>query len=197
LQAFGITVGGQKNNDGSLLLGNVLSGNKEAGVEIAGAGAKLNTIQGNFIGTDKDGGAAVPNAVYGVKIDAGAANNTLVVNVISGNGSGGVLITDQNTTGNKLQGNYIGTDYTGNKGVGNQGNGVLITAQANGNIVGGAAASMNWIDANTLNAVETDSNNNIVDSNWLGFAFNGNKLVNTLLGWVDKGVGNKGANKSQ
>jgi titin len=197
VQAFGNTVGGQKNNDGSLLLGNVISGNKEAGVEINSPGAKLNTIQGNFIGTDKDGGAAVPNAVYGVKIDAGAANNTVVVNVISGNGSGGVLITDQNTTGNKLLGNYIGTDLHGAVGIGNKGNGVLITAQANGNTVGGAAASRNWIDANTGWGVETDSNNNVVDSNYIGFDVNGNALKNTMGGWVDKGVNNKGTNKSQ
>jgi hypothetical protein len=49
---------------------NVISGNRQAGVEMSGSGASENQVQGNFIGTDTTGNLALPNN-EGVQIKAG------------------------------------------------------------------------------------------------------------------------------
>jgi hypothetical protein len=81
-------------------------------------------------------------------------------NVISGNGAWGIRISDAESTGNKVQGNYIGTDVTGtvtdpdgtpNNGdeLGNGLNGVLIQTGAANNTIGGTtAAARNIISGN-------------------------------------------------
>src|SRR5205085_1287258 len=67
---------------------NVISGNSVRGVDITGIGNLLpggNLVQGNFIGTDAAGGAALPNKGDGVFIDgpntvggtAGGAGNLI------------------------------------------------------------------------------------------------------------------------
>ena len=54
-----------------------------------------------------------------------ASNNTIggtaagARNVISGNGSDGVVFIDGSATGNLVAGNYIGTDVTGTMALGN------------------------------------------------------------------------------
>jgi len=72
---------------------NVISGNGFDGVEVAGEG---NQIQGNFIGTNASGSAALPNGVNGIDIGGSAqsGNNTVggtapgAGNLISGNQRG-------------------------------------------------------------------------------------------------------------
>src|SRR5262245_60620200 len=70
--------------------GNVISGNAGNGIDISGAGATGNTVQGNFIGTDINGSAKVPNSI-GISIGNGAHDNQIggsstgQRNVISGN----------------------------------------------------------------------------------------------------------------
>ena len=54
----------------SLATGNVLSGNKGAGLTISGSGAKGNLVQGNYIGTDVTGSKAVGNGTGVAIIDA-------------------------------------------------------------------------------------------------------------------------------
>src|SRR5205807_3421282 len=76
--------------------GNVISGNSGDGILIQNSASpvtpsQLNTVQGNFIGTDAAGIAALPNTGDGVKLD-GASSNAIgdaspgQGNVISGNG---------------------------------------------------------------------------------------------------------------
>ena len=93
--------------------GNVISGNKAAGVSITGADTAGNLVQGNFIGTNPTGTGALSNQ-NGVLIQAGAVNNTIggavantiggtgasAGNVISGNRSAGVAITGAGTCRN-------------------------------------------------------------------------------------------------
>ena len=70
-------------------------------------------MQGNLIGTNATGTAAVPNAT-GINIRT--ASNTIggatsgAGNVISGNTIGGIIITDAAGAQNTVQGNRIGTD---------------------------------------------------------------------------------------
>ena len=62
----GNTIGG-----GAVAARNIISGNIEAGVEIAGTGTSSNFVAGNFIGTDVSGTYAIDNFA-GVEIDGGA-----------------------------------------------------------------------------------------------------------------------------
>jgi hypothetical protein len=91
---------------------NVISASLSSGVVIGGNG---NVVQGNFIGTNAAGTAALPN-VAGVSIDSSTSTDNLIGgtaagagNLLSGN-QWGVLTSGLRTT---IQGNLIGTDITG------------------------------------------------------------------------------------
>jgi hypothetical protein len=120
--------------------GNIIAGNTSAGVSIIeGDGT---TVQGNFIGTDDTGMAAVPNGV-GVRVTDSAG--VLIGgaepgegNVISGNSDTGVLLID-GTEDTVIQGNYIGVAVDGSSPLGNGGAGVR--ADSTGpNVIGGDTA---------------------------------------------------------
>ncbi len=84
---------------------NVISGNIEHGVSLTGAISKLNIVQGNFIGTEVTGTAALGNGMSGVYISVFASGNTIGQrNVISGNREG-VLVALSN--GNWIVANSI------------------------------------------------------------------------------------------
>jgi len=96
----------------------------------------LNTLQGNLIGTDRDGSDALGNRLDGVHVK-GAASTVVGAsfttpdqpearNVISGNDRNGVLIEGPGETGANLFGNYIGTKADGTAPLGNGGDGVSI-----------------------------------------------------------------------
>ena len=95
---------------------NVISGNSGSGISIA-AGSAGNTVIGNFIGTDFSGEHTTANAV-GITIDS-ASGNVIGgsapgdANVISGNNSIGVQISNSTATGNRVVGNLIGVDAAG------------------------------------------------------------------------------------
>ena len=65
----------------------------------------------------------------------GAASGTR--NVISGNGSYGLVIGNSGTSDNSVQGNFIGTDLTGTNALGNSFVGVALWDGATGNRIGG------------------------------------------------------------
>src|SRR5258706_16466694 len=82
-------------------------------------GTRNNLVQGNYIGLNAAGTAALPNTFSGVAIFNGAQSNMIggltasARNVISGNANQGVVISDINTTGNVVSGNYIGLSGDG------------------------------------------------------------------------------------
>jgi hypothetical protein len=180
-------------------LGNLISGNGFDGILLGafsgGNPSSGNTIQGNFIGTDVTGMAALPNRGNGIDIEGGGQNNTIggteagLGNVISGNGSSfgsGVIIANFSGTGaisgNLIEGNYIGTDRTGTtatgtdgKPLGNTSDGVVIFGGVN-NTVGGAATNApgaplsgagNVISGNGLFGVEITGANGDTRNNWV------------------------------
>jgi hypothetical protein len=169
--------------------GNVLSGNGSRGVEIdtSQATATGNLVQGNFIGTNKAGTAALPNAGEGIFISGVLQNGTVVNapadntiggtatgagNVISGNESDGIIIKN-GANGNLVQGNELGTDLTGTIKLGNGVDGVLII-DASSNLIGGTAAGAgNVLSGNVSRGVEIDTSqakatDNIVQGNFIG-----------------------------
>ena len=132
--------------------GNVISGNTNAGVWLFRAAATNNSVQGNFIGTDSAGRAALRNHTTGVLIEA--PGNLIggsvpgAGNLISGNGHIGVWLLNTNAHDNAVLGNLIGTAFGGTNGLGNINAGVGITEAANNQIGGTAAIERNLISAN-------------------------------------------------
>ncbi len=161
---------------------NVISGNGNHGVELAGyGGVNGNAVQGNYIGTNAAGTGILGNSNDGVLIDAEPSNNTIggtaagAGNVISGNGGNpaytlgnfdgnGVQIAGDFgvVSGNVVQGNFIGTDKTGTLKLPNLWDGVAITSASPGyptgafdNTIGGTAAGAgNIISGNDNHGVE-------------------------------------------
>jgi len=97
---------------------NVISGNKRDGVSINDS--DQNTVSGNYIGTDINGTAAIPNDGSGISICCGASGNTIGGdspgggNVISRNDGPGVSVDGGDTLFNTITRNAIyGNDDRG------------------------------------------------------------------------------------
>ena len=155
--------------------GNVLSGNWD-GINVIGSGARDNVIRGNYFGTDASGTVALGNHADGVWIGRGAQGNVVggataaERNVISGNGSSGVVI--DGGLRNTVQGNYIGTDVTGTRALGNRSMGVVLAGGAQYNRIGGdAPGDRNVISGNQgggLYAAQAETRFNTVGGNYIG-----------------------------
>jgi parallel beta-helix repeat protein len=113
--------------------GNVVSGNRGAGVDIIGSTTSGNEVEGNLIGTKSGGTSALKNGYWGVEIN-GAPDNTVggttstARNVISGNNEGGVAIYSGGANDDVIEGNYIGTDVSGTLALSNGYSGIFVGA---------------------------------------------------------------------
>jgi beta-propeller repeat-containing protein/BACON domain-containing protein/all-beta uncharacterized protein/S-layer family protein len=113
---------------------NIISGNDPYGV-VLGVGATGTFVQGNYIGPDISGGAALANT-YGVTVTQ--ATDTAIGgavagarNIISGNRLTGIQIGFLNNgqtggTGTTVQGNFIGTNAAGSGDLGNGQDGIFV-----------------------------------------------------------------------
>jgi hypothetical protein len=154
---------------------NVISGNTRDGVRIDTAGTG-NVVEGNFIGTNTAGTAALANGGDGVHVLATSSvtiGTPSAGNVISGNTLNGVEIVS-GSTGVMVQGNKIGTNAAGGvPAVANKGDGVLIDG-ASGNAVGGTVAGAgNVISGNVGDGVVVSdktgaANKNVIRGNKIG-----------------------------
>jgi parallel beta-helix repeat protein len=106
---------------------NTISGNELSGVLVGKEGSSKVDIERNKIGTDNDGGFAIPNDGFGIEIEH-VQTASLKDNVISGNGRSG-LAADDCSGLLFLQNNKVGTDASGQIRIGNTGNGVEVTGQ--------------------------------------------------------------------
>jgi uncharacterized repeat protein (TIGR01451 family) len=169
---------------------NLISGGGGNGVSLR-SGATGNLVQGNYIGTDPIGNAALPNLGGGVNIGE-SSNNTVTGNVISGNGGNGVTITAAQqspfvATGNVIAGNLIGTNAGGTAAVPNGGNGVFIGEQAASNRVGGTTdADRNVISGNTqIGVAINNATMNGIQGNYIGTDVTGNAIIANRQSGVD------------
>ncbi len=158
--------------------GNVISNNVGSGVELVlGSG---NLVQGNLIGTDIHGTTALGNGQDGVIISNGATANTVggtaagSRNVISGN-EYGVAIGGTGVSGNVVLGNLIGTDVNGTAALGNTNDGVLITAGATANTIGGTASG-------AVNVISGNLGAGVQISNYMTYITSGNVVLGNLIG---------------
>lgn len=185
----GNTIGGTSGG-----AGNVISGNLQNGIVFTG-GAGNNSVQGNLIGLASGGTNALANKIEGVLISGASANtiggaSAAARNVISGNGTNGVVIAQTGDNFNVIAGNYIGTDITGRIALGNLWNGVLI--QGGTNTVGGQnlgkATNRNIISGNGqvgvwLAGINGSGAGNLILGNFIGLDATGaNSLGNTNAG---------------
>jgi hypothetical protein len=165
---------------------NVIAGN-EFGVRLSN-GADANTVEGNYVGLNATGTAALPN-VTGVEVLFSSKNviGGAQPNIISGNTTG-IRIIGSTATDNLVAGNRIGTNPAGTAPLGND-LGVLING-APANCIGGplpvseAASSLcvggvpgtqtitgNLISGNATYGVHIANNtaaNNLVQANKIG-----------------------------
>jgi CSLREA domain-containing protein len=172
---------------------NVISGNRNFGVQTFGSTASGNQVQGNYIGISADGSFSVPNGMTGVEIEGGSGNTVGGAaagarNVISDNGGIGVVVSASMTW---VLGNYIGTDVNGTAARGNARDGVLITFP-NNTIGGTIPGARNIISANGESGVILFSHaatGNQVQGNFIG-----TDVTGTIdLGNVTNGVQISGA----
>lgn len=186
--ATGNTIGGTTATDR-----NVISGNTWQGVGIFGAGADGNVVQGNYIGTNPAGTAAIPNELNGVIIFSnppsvpGPQNNVIggtiagARNVISGNLSHGLLIRDTGTNANSVVGNFIGLNAAGTAAVGNATTGVYIFNGVTNTVIGPG----NFISGNGNNGVlvqTAGTTGTVVKGNWIGVSITGATVTNVFSG---------------
>ena len=153
---------------------NLISGTNGDGIVIFCCGARDNIIQGNYIGTERNGMAALPND-DGVSISGSASANLVggtepgAGNVISGNDMSGVHITGDGSD-NLVQGNLIGLNATGDAPLRNGDQGILLDGQT-GTIIGGTESdARNVISVNPIGVFISGSatSGNLVQGNYIG-----------------------------
>jgi hypothetical protein len=192
LSAFGNTIGGA--TPGTR---NLISGNRD-GLRLDSPTATDNKVEGNYIGTDVTGNAALGNEHSGVLI-AAARNSIIKGNVISGNSGTGLVITYGEASGNKVLANFIGTNANGTRALGNGIDGIEITEGSNNlianNVVAASGATGIVIGGNFAAG-------NLVQGNFIGIDRSrkiplGNRQYgvrifanNNTLGGINRGMGN-------
>jgi hypothetical protein len=172
---------------------NRIIGNRSHGVYVLGASTDNNVVRGNHIGLN--GSDAVGNGGDGIRIEAGANNNTIESNVVVASGvptpvnadSGyGIQIQDSGSNNNLLIRNQIGlkADLTV---AGNARGGIRVRNGASLNDVGGDGARGNTIVSNAGPGITIDgeaSDGNRLRANQIGVYAN--------VGWVQSGNSGSG-----
>ncbi len=191
---------GPENNAGGNIIGgttpearNILSNNEVGGILFLSI-AYEGQAQGNFIGLDHTGAAALPNTDDGV----GSNGPTIVIGGIAPN-SGNVIsqnttdidfndITNGGVAANSFAwGNLIGTDSTGTIIFSPAGTGASVTFGANDETFGGTTpAARNVISGNLYGVyLFNDTSGNIIQGNYIGTDITGSvALGNSLQGYI-------------
>lgn len=180
-----VAIGGILSGDG-----NVISANAGDGIQIRN-GSSMITVEGNFVGTDTSGDAALGNGGNGVDVLDTSHDITIggllstAGNTLSGNSASGVQLAGNG--GNIfVQGNHIGADPSGMLALGNSGNGIYISGPCN------ALIANNLLSGNNGNGVDiTTSGIATVQGNLIGLAADGmTPLGNLGAGVFISGSGN-------
>ncbi len=183
---------------------NVISGNVR-GIVLSGSLTNGTWIENNYIGTDKTGLVDLGNTLEGVRIQGGATANSILDNVISGNESAGISISDATSIDNEIWHNIIGLGADGSTVIAN--NGGISVNDASGTLIGGNAPSArNIISGNNLSGITINfgASSTIVSGNYIGTDITGlldrgnqnagievaNGSHDNVIGGTDPGAGN-------
>lgn len=193
---------------------NIISGNMAQGVAIADDDTIGNTVSGNYIGVNASGSAAISNAYAGVSIFNNASSNTIggqtagARNIISGNGEQGLTISEGNSVGNTVFGNFIGLNAAGNAAVPNAWSGIALFNGARSTLIGGKKlAQRNVISGNALQGIviaDGSTSENTISGNYIGLDATGTTTIpnlsvginffngarDNLVGGAEAGAGN-------
>jgi hypothetical protein len=211
----GIYDGAQYNRIGGATTAerNIISSNYWDGVGFWSAATMSNTISGNYIGTNVSGTVALGNGGSGVGIWRARHNQIGGTtagerNIISGNGSDGITLSDVGTMSNTITGNYIGLDATGTMTVGNANTGINIGSGPQFNRIGGSTSGERnvvsgngdhgisiWGESTKYNSVignyiGTDANGTIALGNAIDGVFLGSGTQHNEIGGEAAGEGN-------
>lgn len=182
--AAGNQVGGPDAGDG-----NLISGNTAIGVRLFGSGAHTNNIQGNLIGTNAAGNAALGNGDDGILI--GSPGNLIggltagARNIVSGNGFVGIQLLGPQASGNVIQGNYVGLDITGTRAIPNGVDGIYLNGVQNNSIGGTASGAGNVVSGNRSSAIQifgAGTTGNVIQGNRVGFNAAGTAAIGNGYG---------------
>lgn len=184
LAAPGTKIGGQN-------LGNVISGNTGAGIRLEENGVDT-AIQGNRIGTTKDGMSALGNST-GVLAEnsgghliggaGGPEGHDKFRNIISGNRGDGIFLSGTRSV--NVENNFIGPAVDGETPLGNAGEGVHLTSsncehESIRNVIGGETEGhRNLISASGKNGVHISRCS--ADNQIVGNLIQDNQLNGVLL----------------
>jgi len=173
--------------------------NRLGSVRIGGPDADFNIFEGNYIGTDLDGTSSAGSEFSGVNIGAGADNNSILNNLLSGTGFAGIEIGPGDAHNNIVQGNVIGLDRTASVVLSNPASGIKV-GEVTGTIIQDNIISGNDGEAGIYaSAIQ----NTIIQGNTIGTNAQGDSLgnseisvwifgdsENTLIGGEEAGEGN-------
>jgi RNA polymerase sigma factor (sigma-70 family) len=191
--------GSANNTIGGVTAGtrNIIVGYGEEGfaVRIRRPGTDGNVVQGNYIGTDKDGSTLLGTGFFGVLVNKDA-HNTLVGgtvpgarNVVAAQSDSAVCASFTDHT--LIEGNYIGLNAAGNAALGAGKRGVCIYAGSSNCVGGTMAAARNVIAGNykytVLILAETPDQitaHNLIQGNYIGTDASGKAAVGSSLGNV-------------
>ena len=169
----GINIGGGAHQIGgnSIAARNQISGNAQIGMVIGNL-TGIVTVQGNYIGSNGAGTAAIPNGAGGIRVLStggslviGGANSN-EGNLISGNSVYGISL-DEGTSEVSVLGNRIGTSADGNAALPNQGAGISVSGS---NHTIGVGAARNLISGNSGDGIDISgvATNATVLGNYVG-----------------------------
>jgi len=188
----GVSIIGAEPTDGYITIGgNLVSGNAENGISIdASTGIQ---IDGNYIGTDKNGTSALPNTLNGVLVrNSGntSLGNTIggttaaTRNVISGNKLVGIQILS--STGTLVEGDYIGTDKSGTDALQTQQYGIWVVNSFSSD-PGTPANTIGGTTAGACNVISGNLNYGILLALSSGTLIEGNLIGTDATGRLARG----------
>lgn len=166
---------------------NTISGNMMDGVTLFGDATTRNALQGNYIGTNRAGDAALPNGGSGVRVEDSGGNfigrredGTFARNVISGNTADGVTIVGVLAIANTVQANVIGLNAAGDSAIPNGLNGIVLDDASETTIGGEKSNDRNVISGNMENGIFISgilATENEVYQNYIGLNLDGDAAV--------------------
>jgi uncharacterized repeat protein (TIGR01451 family) len=169
----GLQITGNSNTIGGTSpgAGNVMAGNQSTNCYVSGDN---NIFQGNRIGTNAAGTAAVTGGNIGIDFVYGATGNLLGGTVA---GAGNIItrtraVSFYQANGNTVQGNFIGVAADGTTALGSAGTGITIWGSSSNNVIGGTLpgagntiAFQSGSGVGILNDTQTASTGNSVRGN--------------------------------